>query len=78
MRVSDDAATLAMATVMVTATASPETTVTVLTNQGVCRGSRGGMRQEMKLSMLLPWAASVQTNRRGISLQTLERNRGKK
>lgn len=36
------------------------------------------MRQEMKLSMLLPWAASVQTNRGGISLQTPARNRKEK
>lgn len=58
------------ATATATATASLERTAAVLTNQGVWRGSRGGMRQEMKLSMLLPWAASVQTNRGGISLQT--------
>lgn len=76
--VSEDAATLGTATVTVTPTTSPETAADVLTNQGVCRGSRGSMRQEMKLSMLLPWAASVQTNRRGISLQTRWRNRGEK
>lgn len=67
------AATQPLASETATATASPERPAAVLTNQGVWRGSRGGTRQEMKLSVLLPWAASVQTNRGGISVEEKEK-----